>query len=75
MQHFALCLASRAQVVDSKTRDFGAEVAFTGIENNSAVIWVSHIVRRVTLKPKTFEIGQENWPGQLLQSSQHDWSK
>jgi hypothetical protein len=59
MQHFALCLASPAQVVESKSSDFGAEVALTGIGNDSAVKWVPQIVCRVSLKQRPLEIDQE----------------
>jgi hypothetical protein len=50
MQHFALCLASPAQVIENKTKDFGAEVAFTRVKNISAVVWVPLIVCWVPLE-------------------------
>jgi hypothetical protein len=50
MQYFALCLVSPAQVVDSKTRNIGAEVALTRVEMLSVDGWVSDIIRRVPLE-------------------------
>jgi hypothetical protein len=50
MQHFALCLISPAQVVDTKYTDFGAELATKRSETQSVNVWVILTVCRAPLE-------------------------